>query len=112
VAYFDVASRSMTAILGVDPSGSVIPDFYRASVDAPGSSVKFATGSFVPSGIVPIQMNSHGTLLGYGKEEPIGGGPQTMFRLHLMSTQTLDYDWVLTPNGSAGVLRFEFVSAP
>lgn len=111
--YFDVARRSMTAVVGINPPGSVIPDFYRASVDAPGSSVKFATGSFLPSGIVPIQLNPHGTLLAYGKEEPIGGGPQTLFQLHLMSTQTLDYDWVVSrPDSSTGVTQFEFVSPP
>jgi hypothetical protein len=113
VAYFDVARQSMTAVVGITPSGSVIPDFYRAAIDAPGSSEKFATGSFLPSGIVPIQMSPHGTLLGYGKEEPLGGGPQTLFRLHLMSTQTLDYDWVLSrPDTSTGVSQFEFVLPP
>lgn len=113
LGYFGVARRSMTAVVGINPPGSVIPDFHRASVDAPGSSVKFANGSFLPSGIAPIQMNAHGTLLAYGKEEPIGGGPQTNFRLHLMSTQTLDYDWVLSrPDSSTGVSQFEFVSPP
>jgi VCBS repeat-containing protein len=113
LGYFDLARRSMTAVVGINPSGSVIPDFYRASVDAPGSSVKFANGSFLPSGIAPIQMNPHGTLLAYGKEEPIGGGPQTHFRLHLMSTQTLDYDWIVSrPDSSTGVSQFEFVPPP
>lgn len=109
LAYFDLARRSMTAVVGIRPPNSVIPDFYRASVDSPGSSVKFATGSFLPSGIAPITMNPHGTLLAYGKEEPIGGGPQTLFRLHLLSTQTLDYDWVLTPTAPGGVSQYEFV---
>lgn len=113
VAYFDVARRSMTAVVAVNPSGSIIPDFYRTSIDAPGSSVKFATGSFLPSGIAPITMNPHGTILAYGKEEPIGGGPQTLFRLHLMSTQTLDYDWVLSrPDTSTGMSQYEFVPPP
>ena len=113
LGYFDVARRSMTAVVGVNPPGSVIPDFYRASVDAPGSSVKFANGSFLPSGIAPIQMNPHGTVLAYGKEERIGGGPQFLFRLHLMSTQTLDYDWVLSrPDTSTGVSQFQFVPSP
>ena len=100
----------MTAVIGVRPVGSFVPDFYRASIDAPGSSVKFANGSFEPSGIVPMKLSPHGTLLGYGREQPIGGGPQTNFRLHLMSTQTLDYDWSLSrPDSSTGVSQFEFV---
>jgi hypothetical protein len=115
LSYFDVARRSTTAVVGVNPAGSPIPDFYRAAIDAPGASVKFATGSFVPSGILPIKMNAHGTLLGYGKQELIGGGPQTQafFSLHLLSTQTLDYDWILTrPDATAGLTSFEFVSPP
>ena len=108
--YYDVARRSMTAVIGVRPVGAFVPDFYRASIDAPGSSVKFANGTFQPSGIVPIKLSPHGTLLGYGGEQPIGGGPQTNFRLHLMSTQTLDYDWTVTRRDSVtGVTQFEFV---
>jgi hypothetical protein len=110
LGYFEIARRSMTAVVGVRPPGSVIPDFYRASIDAPGSSVKFANGSFLPSGIVPIKLSPHGTLLGYGKEEPLGGGLRTIFKLHLMSTQTLDYDWSLSrPDSSTGVTQFEFL---
>jgi hypothetical protein len=115
LSYFDVARRSTVAVVAVRPSGSAIPDFYRASLDAPGTSVKFATGSFQPGGVVPVKMNAHGTVLGYGKQELIGGGPQTQtfFTLHLLSTQTLDYDWILTrPDATAGVLSFEFVSPP
>jgi VCBS repeat-containing protein len=113
VDYYDVARRSMTAVFGIRPSGSVIPDLYRASIDAPGSSVKFATGSFLTSGTAHLTLNPHGTLLAYAKSEPIGGGPQTMTRLHLMSTQTAEYDWTLSrPDASAGVLQFEFVSSP
>jgi VCBS repeat-containing protein len=108
--FYAVARRSMTAVIGVRPVGSFVPDFYRASIDAPGSSVKFANGSFEPSGIVPMKLSPHGTLLGYGREQPIGGGPQTNFRLHLMSTQTLDYDWSLSrPDSSTGVTQFEFL---
>jgi VCBS repeat-containing protein len=111
--YFAVARRSMTAVFGIRPPGSVIPDLYRASIDAPGSSVKFANGSFLTSGIAQVTLNPHGTLLGYRKTEPLGGGVQTIDRLHLLSTQTADYDWTLArPDASAGVLQFVFVPPP
>jgi Bacterial Ig domain len=113
IDYFDVARRSMTAVFGIRPPGSIIPDFYRAAIDAPGSSVKFATGSFLISGRTHLALNPHGTLLAYMKSEPIGGGVQTISRLHVMSTQTAEYDWVLSrPDTSAGVVQFEFVASP
>lgn len=113
VDYYDAARRTMTAVFGIVPPGSVIPDFYRASIDAPGSSVKFATGSFLTSGSTHLTLNPHGTLLAYAKSEPVGGGVQTISRLHVMSTQTSEYDWILSrPDASAGVSLFEFVPPP
>jgi len=112
VSFGAFATKGMMAVVGIAPSGSSTRDYYRATIDAPGSSVKFASG--IPSILTGnMAANERATLLAYKKSEPVGGGTGTIYRLHLLSTQTSDYDLVLTrPDGTAGVLQFQFLPAP
>ena len=112
VDYWAIAKTSMTAVVGVRPSGSVIPDYYRVSLDSPGTSTKFAVGSFL-IGQSELALSDRGAVLAYRKSEPVGGGLQTIMRLRMMSTQTNNYDWLVSrPDATAGVRQYAFVSLP
>jgi hypothetical protein len=111
--YFSaVSTQSRIILLGISPPNSVTPDFYRASLDAPGSSIKFASGTFIVSGNVSKpKANATGTLIAYGKGDTPAPNPAVP-RLRLMSTQTTDYDWLISrPDGVRGTGQFEFLPA-
>jgi Bacterial Ig domain len=110
--FMSVARKSQTVLLGISPPGSVISDFYRASLDAPGSSFKFFNGTFIVSGNnSKPKANETGTLLGYGKGATSAPNPAVP-RLRLMSTQTSDYDWPVSRlDGTVGTGQFEFLPA-
>ncbi|MBB6096236.1 hypothetical protein HNQ60_005158 [Povalibacter uvarum] len=112
LSFTAVARRSKWILLGIRPPSSAMPDFYRASLDAPGSSVKFAAGTFVPSGNwSKPKINEAGTLIAYGRGDTPGANPAVP-RLRLMSTQTTDHDWPISrPDGTRGTGQFEFLPA-
>jgi hypothetical protein len=110
--FFDTARRSTAAILSIRPASGGFPDFYRASIDAPGISVKFANGDFVGSFVNPI-IDAGGTLLAFTSDELVDGGPQTIRNLTVASTQVFELGWPLTRTDSVtGVFQYAFVTPP
>ena len=110
--YFDVAQKTNTAVVGVRPSGSVIPDYYRVSLDAPGQSVKFATGTFL-TGSTKLMLDPWGGTLIYAKTNTAHGGPGSIGQLRLKSSRIPEYDIpVSRADGTAGVGQYSFVPAP
>jgi len=99
-----VARTSMTALVAVMPSSSTVSSFYRAAIDAPGSSTLFdAVDLRTVSG---ISADGGGTSLVWIKGEPVSGGVGLINRLHWVSSQTSSYDLVLSrPDATVGVLQ-------
>lgn len=100
---FGVAKKTNTAVVGVQPYSRANPDFYRVALDAPGHSVKFATGSLLTSTANTLKLDAWGSTLIYTSSG----------QLHLLSSQTLDYDIALSrPDSIARVELFEYVPVP
>jgi hypothetical protein len=116
VAFFAVAEKTMTAIVGVTPAGSNIPQFYRVALDSPGTSTRFASPG-VPVTSAKFGIDPSGNWLVYSKDEAPAGAPVPVMRLHLASTTVADVD-ILVPlpperaNGTSGLMAFQFLPVP
>jgi hypothetical protein len=104
IAFFAVAEKSMTAVIGVTPAGSSIPQLYRVALDSPGTSTRFASPG-VSVAEAEFGIDPAGNWLGYLKDG-----------VHLTSTTVADVDIeVPRATGSTwgGVFKgFRFVPAP
>ncbi|HXD23101.1 MAG TPA: Ig-like domain-containing protein [Gemmatimonadaceae bacterium] len=110
--YFDLAQKTNTAVVGVRPSGSVIPDYYRVNLDSPGQSTTFALGTFL-TGSTTLTLDPWGGTLIYTKTDTPLGGPGSIGQLRLMSSRIPEYDILISrPDTVAGVGQFAFVPAP
>ena len=98
--------------MGVRPSGSVIPDYYRVNLDSPGQSTTFALGTFL-TGSTTLTLDPWGGTLIYTKTDTPLGGPGSIGQLRLMSSRIPEYDILISrPDTVAGVGQFAFVPAP
>jgi hypothetical protein len=106
IAFFGIARKNLTAIIGINPAGGGAPQFYRADLAAPGTSV--AIGSPGVTGNKPgYTLSADGQWLGYLKDETIGG--TLTKRLHIMSTQVANFDIAI---GAGFAEQFAFRPMP
>ena len=112
-AFWAVAEKSMTAVVGVTPPGSTIPHFYRIALDSPGSSTRFASPG-IPVDAASFTLDPRGDWLAYIKADPASGTSQPVRRLHLASTRIADFDMVVPfPTGAnPSISEFQFLRTP
>ncbi len=112
-AFWAVAEKSMTAVVGVTPPGSTIPHFYRIALDSPGSSTRFASPG-IPVDGASFTLDARGEWFAYIKADPVPGTSQTVRRLHLASTRIADFDMVVAfPAGANPPIKeFQFLRTP
>jgi hypothetical protein len=105
-AFFAIARRSPTGVVGVTEPVTFAVSFHRVALDAPGTSTRFASPGVV--GLDPkFTLDSQGDWLGYIKTEAVAGG--TVRRLHLASTRVPDHEIVLQLPFDRGVQEFRLL---
>ena len=111
--YLALAKQSTTAIIGIKPNASGAPVFYRARVDAPGTSTRFGSPG-VSSANAKFSISPDGNWFAYLKDEPSSSNPSTTIKnLHLLSTRVADHDISVSEEADVeGIAQFQFRPSP
>jgi hypothetical protein len=105
-AFFAIARRAPTGVVGITEPVTFTTSFHRVALDAPGTSTLFAAAGTI--GLEPkFTLDSRGDWLGYIKTEPVAGG--TVRRLHLASTRVSGHEIVLTVPFDRSIADFRFL---
>jgi hypothetical protein len=105
-AFFSIARRSPTGVVGITEPVTFTTSFHRVALDAPGTSTLFSSPGAI--GLDPkFTLDSQGDWLGYIKTEPVAGG--TVRRLHLASTRVSEHEIVLTLPFDRSIADFRFL---